>query len=152
MKNYTIIISLSALILFEGCHKKTMTQIQNTPTITTPLSSLTKQLIIDPAADMSNSGDAFMIENLGIEGSTLIINVSFSGGCKDHVFDLYFNGMYAKSLPVQATLNLKHTGNGDACRELVSRELKFDISKMKAPGGNTIVVKLADKQVNYTIQ
>jgi hypothetical protein len=109
-----------------------------------------KKLIIAeaPAAESS----PITIDSMRVLGKTLILNVSYSGGCEKHEFDLYFNGMYAKSLPVQANLHLFHNNNGDACRKLEMKELRFDISEMKPPGGNSIILKLAGQQTTYTLK
>jgi hypothetical protein len=87
-----------------------------------------------------------------VNENILSVYVNYSGGCKPHVFDLVSNGMYSKSLPPQISVCLKHANNGDACRKLIMRELKFDISKLKYAGNKTVVVKLGDKEVNYTSQ
>jgi hypothetical protein len=139
-----LLILLSAIFLFAGCHKRKaeQTTVQN--------DTKNKKLIMAelPATESS----PVTVDSMRVQDQTLILNVSYSGGCEEHSFDLYFNGMYAKSLPVQANLQLYHQGNGDACRKLEMKELKFDISEMKPPGGNSIVLKLAGLQATYNIK
>ena len=68
------------------------------------------------------------IEKVALEGNILTIKVSYSGGCKDHEFELVGNKMITKSLPPKRGIFLYHNGNGDHCREHVTEELQFDIT------------------------
>ena len=155
LKHFTISILLSAT-LFLACHKK---ETNKTTTIATLKSSseskniapIIKDAIVDPETDLMNTGAAYTVDSLRINGDILSIFINYSGGCSEHSFDLYSNGMYAKSLPPQLSLCLRHTNNDDACRELISQELKFNIIKLRYPGKNTVVLKIGDKQrVTYT--
>lgn len=154
-KRFTIIILLSSA-LFSACHKKEMTKTtaipkseqENKNTI-----SVIKDATIDPTVDVLNTGAAYNIDSMKINGDILSLFINYSGGCKEHSFELFSNAMYAKSLPPQLSLCLRHTNNGDSCRELVNQEIKFNVSKLKYPGKNTLILKLGDKQrVTYTIK
>jgi len=94
---------------------------------------------------MTSTGAPYKVDSISIDGDILSVFVNYSGGCKEHTFDLVSNGMYAKSMPPQISVVLKHTNNGDNCRELVMKELKFDVSPLKYKGGNVTVIKLGDK-------
>ena len=161
MQRYFIAISLLSSVLFFACHRTPINKSQATAaTITTNSSSPTaiasssdknadtKKIIVDNNLDIQKLGGvATKIDSLGINGDVLSIFVNYGGGCKEHVFELYSDGTVAKSLPPIATLYLKHINNGDACRKLVMRELKFDISEIKMRG--TLTIKVTDQTIEY---
>ncbi len=151
-KRFTAIILLLFTMLW-ACHKKEMgkTNITSVPKTEVSASDVTiesKKIIIDKMLDVQKlGGSATKIDSLGINGNILSIFVNYGGGCKEHIFELYFDGTYAKSIPSMAFLYLKHINNNDACRKLVMRELKFDISAIKLKGSLTI--KVADQSIIY---
>lgn len=149
-KYFTIIILLSA-VLFLACHKKGMTGSKTTAPISKTSnngSSEIKNVIVDSNLDIANIGGASInVDSLAITGDVLSVFVNYSGGCKEHSFDLFSNGMYAKSLPPKLTLFLKHTDNDDGCRSLISQELKFNISAIKYTG--SLSIKVASKFIIY---
>lgn len=77
-----------------------------------------------------------------IEGNILTIVVSYSGGCNEHDFKLYFDGNYMKSLPPKVNFILTHDNKGDACRSIVEKTLKFDISKAQYVGSNEMYISV----------
>jgi hypothetical protein len=82
----------------------------------------------------------FDLLKTSIEGNILTIEVSYSGGCNEHEFQLYFDGNYMKSLPPKANFILTHDNKGDACRSIVNKTLKFDISKAQYAGQKEMMV------------
>jgi len=86
-----------------------------------------------------------------IEGNILTIVVSYSGGCNEHEFQLYFDGSYKKSLPPKANFILTHDNKGDACRSIVEKTLKFDISKSQYVGGKEMMVSVeGSEEMKYS--
>jgi hypothetical protein len=75
--------------------------------------------------------DGASIENVRIVGDLIKLTVSYSGGCRRHVFKLFGSTGFMESLPVQARLFLSHDGNGDMCEALIRDELVFDLSSLK---------------------
>ena len=144
MKKHHLIIIGIAITSFISCQKK----IAKNSDSTTKTNTI-KNVIIDTQTDISNTGANYAIDSLKINGDVLSVFVNYSGGCKTHSFDLVSNGMYAKSLPPQLTLCLRHTANDDNCRKLVMEELKFNIAKAQSPGSKKLLIKLGDKQVMY---
>jgi hypothetical protein len=71
---------------------------------------------------------SFTVKSIKVKGDILNIEVEYSGGCQKHEFELFFNGMYMKSMPPKAGLILVHKNNGDNCRELITETLKFDLT------------------------
>lgn len=154
------IFFLSA-VLFFSCHKKQINQsntisaaVTNEKTDKKPTSiqPVIKNARVSAEADMANTGAMYNVDSMRVNNDTLSVFVNYSGGCKEHSFDLYSNGMFAKSLPPQLSLCLKHTSNEDACRKLIIQELKFNVNNLKYPGKNTVVLKLGNKKVLYATQ
>lgn len=149
-KYFTIIISLS-VVLFLACHKKGMTGSNTIAPISKTSNndqSEIKNVIVDSNLDIANIGGALTnVDSLAISGDVLSVFVEYSGGYKKHSFDLFSNGMYAKSLPPKLTLFLKHTDNDDGCRGLINQELKFNISAIKYT--SSLSIKVANKFIKY---
>lgn len=87
-----------------------------------------KALIQNEAYREINSSPV-TIKSASIKGSILQIDVEYSGGCSDANFELYWDGMLAKSMPPKATFGLVYTTN-DTCRKLTMNTLIFDISSV----------------------
>jgi hypothetical protein len=83
----------------------------------------------------------YRLKKAWIENNKLFLDVSWSGGCKEHSWELIFNGMIAKSLPPQATLYLKHNANGDMCKKLMLDTLCFSLKPMEQ-FGKTIRIRI----------
>ncbi|MES2284928.1 MAG: hypothetical protein V4547_04505 [Bacteroidota bacterium] len=151
MRKYFTIIILLSVTLFQACHKKEMAGSKTIAPVNTPsptASSEIKNVIVDSDLDIATIGGALTnIDSLAIKGDVLSIFVNYSGGCKDHSFDLYSNGMYAKSLPPKLTLFLKQTDNDDGCRSLINQELKFNISAVKYT--SSLSLKVGSKFIKY---
>ncbi|MCW5206698.1 hypothetical protein VU08_07190 [Desulfobulbus sp. F5] len=74
-------------------------------------------------------GDDFVaIQSAGLKGDKLVIDVIHSGGCRQHTFQLDWDGEFLKSFPAQAVLHLSHNANGDTCKALLRERLQFDLS------------------------
>ena len=154
VRNFLLIVF--AIVLFFACHKKSSNKsqviakeaVKSEPKI----DSTIKNAIIDTQIDMATTGAFYKIDSIKINEDILSVFVNYSGGCKTHSFDLYSNGMYAKSMPPQLSLCLKHNNNGDNCRGLLLQELKFNVSNLKYAGKSTVVLKLADKKVTYLVK
>lgn len=144
-----VLFFLCSLICY-SCHKKVAsTNTSASKTDDKKVETLIKNVIIASDVDLTNTGDLCSVDSIAIKADILSIYINYSGGCKEHTFDLLSNGMYAKSLPVQLALCLKHNGNSDNCRELITKELKFNVSPCKYSGKNTVVLKLKDKKITY---
>ena len=147
MQKKIIISVLFSITLIYACHKKAMNHSsnKNIPTVENKsVSSEIKNVIIDSKINMTDIGASYIIDSTKMNEDILSIFVNYSGGCKTHSFELYSNKAYGKSLPPQVYICLKHTSNGDACRQLIYKELKFNISNLKYPEQNTVIVDLGN--------
>ena len=72
--------------------------------------------------------DPFDLEDIEIAGDTITLNITYSGGCKEHGFSLYMSpAAFLESYLVQANLYLRHNSNGDACEALVNESVSFNL-------------------------
>lgn len=84
------------------------------------------------------------ITEVTVVDNVMKIGVSYSGGCKDHDFDLVGSENIAKSLPAQRGITLVHKMNDDTCRELITETLEFNIEELayKKETGSEIILLL----------
>jgi len=96
------------------------------------------------------------INDVKLNGNTLMMSISYTGGCATHTFDLVGSEMISKSLPPIRSINLIHNANDEACKREMFDTLYFDITNLaykKEPGS---VIKLNlngwKEQLVYTYQ
>ncbi len=83
----------------------------------------------------------YFIDTAFIKNDSLNITIEYTGGCKEHTFDLESNGVLLKSLPPKQPIHLIHRSEIDPCRALINEKLKFDIRRFKGtPSGTTIII------------
>lgn len=73
--------------------------------------------------------DPFWLKGLRNNGTTLVIDVSYSGGCEAHDFELIWPEVITMIYPPRYTVILNHNANGDMCEAYLSDTLLFDLSK-----------------------
>jgi len=78
---------------------------------------------------LSRHSQGYFITGESIRARTLIVDVSYSGGCSEHSFRLYVSSDFMESTPVQTFAFLVHEGD-DACREAISEVLEFDLNPL----------------------
>ncbi len=117
---------------------------------TPPLSDIPKIEKVDSFTAYSPSRNFTIISSQAIE-NILEIEVSYSGGCAEHSFNLYTTGAYMKSLPPKLALLLIHDDGGDACRELKTEKLKFQLNNVQYEGLQTVQLIINNEHtVDYT--
>lgn len=75
--------------------------------------------------------DAYTINAATLEGDTLRVNVSYSGGCETHAFTLVAESRFLESFPVQLRVSIAHNANGDRCEALITEDYHFDLTPLK---------------------
>ncbi len=75
--------------------------------------------------------DRFDLNSITISGDEITLNLSYSGGCEEHEFELFMSpGSFMESNPVQANLFLRHNDKDDACDAYLTTEVTFDLSRV----------------------
>jgi hypothetical protein len=124
---------ISALIIFiVACGN--MNKLSKKDNVTIPGVILTNDF-----SSYSRESSETQITNAIINDSILTLKVNYSGGCKDHEFQLIGSKMIQKSLPPIRNIMLAHNSKSDDCREFIEQELKFNISDFKYPNSDIIL-------------
>lgn len=91
---------------------------------------------IDPQLDPESiRKDRFDFVDASLEGRTLSLTVSVSGGCEDHDYDLVTQGALLLSIPPGANLYLVHEDNDDPCDAIIQQTVSFDITPLVESSG-----------------
>jgi hypothetical protein len=135
----TIVILMSLLML--NCKSRKQTADKEKNKSNQAVSAIT----VHESYSYPKDAAPFEITKASIKGDILTLDVSYSGGCKDHSFSLHGTKMYMKSMPPKLGIFLEHEANGDSCRELKTEQLNFNISEIKYPGTEkdyTIIISI----------
>ena len=99
------------------------------------LVSAASEIVI--SKDKSEYG-GYVLRNIEIEGDVLKLSVSDLGGCWTGNFDFIWDGDYLKSIPPQVNLHLNINEYNDRCKALISKDLEFDLKKLRLDGEKSI--------------
>jgi hypothetical protein len=87
-----------------------------------------RPVVVTDAPPESIQLDPFGLEGIEIMEDEISLQVTYSGGCKDHCFSLFMSpAAFLESSPVQANLYLWHNNNGDACEAFISKNVSFNL-------------------------
>ena len=64
--------------------------------------------------------------SVDLEKGVILLEVSYSGGCKDHEFSLQIGGCL-ESMPAQCSAKLIHKRNGDFCEMYINRTIEISL-------------------------
>lgn len=93
----------------------------------------------------------FQLLDVRVEGDSLRVQVSYGGGCGEHVFELRSAGPTLRSMPPKQPLVVVHRSpGGDPCRALIQEWRSFDIQSFQASPRGLTVLLLDDHTVSYT--
>lgn len=135
MKTSALIL-VACLLAFSACKNRT-------PTTTGPVEKeLTASTCTAVEQGALPKSDNVMSMSAEIKDGCLAITARYGGGCKEHKFRLFWNGMWAESMPPQTGLTLVHHANEDHCRAIKSSETSFDLSKLKYDGVNEVTLNI----------
>ncbi len=133
LKHIFYSVALISLLTVIGCNNENISE-----PITNP-GNVKLNILIDQnkfksmdEARLQGKGvsDPFEIKKVERKADSLYITVSYSGGCKEHSFDIVWNGSILQTYPLQANLLLKHYANEDPCYQKITEILKINIKKL----------------------
>ena len=112
----------------------------------------TKPVRIVRSADMVKKTDPVNIKYAEQNGDYIVFDVSYSGGCAEHFFELVSTGAFSPTYPPEVEISLKHNKNGDACRSIIDTKLYFDLKPLQNPATTQVllVIKNTNKTLEYT--
>ena len=71
----------------------------------------------------------FIVDDSNIEGDSLLIELQYGGGCGPVSAELYTDGLFMESNPVQLNVILAFTDD-DPCEMIVKKKFCFDLSNL----------------------
>lgn len=155
MKNYLILL-LVCTAFIAGCKSKkdsTTAVDQTTEQMAEAQdgkeTQVNSEIVINTDGNIPDSAP-YSILKADVQGDLLKMTVQYSGGCKPHMFTLYTNGMYMKSLPAQISMQLHHESNGDNCRALITENIAINISSIKYGDKGPLIIRLKDFKEGIT--
>lgn len=130
------ILFVLILLAFSSCHRSK--DLNQSPILPEEVSSQIPAVITEMG--FARETDPCRIYSLFVEGTILNIGIEYSGGCKEHAFELYTDGVIMKSLPPKQRFFLKHDSDNDMCKSLVRDTLVFDLNGIRPAGTELVVI------------
>ena len=105
--------------------------------------------VVVAGTDARLGDDDYVLNSATITGDTLTVSVSYSGGCRTHVFTLVIAASFVESSPVRLPAVLRHDANGDTCEAFPTESYAFDLALVRAryravygPGAGRVALQL----------
>jgi hypothetical protein len=138
------LFSLLVIVSSFGCsNKKKISDASNAPANDSVKMVTVIEVIKNSEYTLPENNAAFTVNSHTIKGDILTLNISYSGGCQEHVFKGYFTGMFMKSMPPKANLLIEHNSNEDACREMITKDISFNVSAMRYGTKGPLMIQIA---------
>ena len=118
------------------------------PDTTAPATSQAGRMVV-AGTDAMLGDDDYVLNSATITDDTLTVSVSYSGGCRAHVFTLVIAASFVESSPVRLPAVLRHDANGDTCEAFPTESYAFDLALVRAryravygPGAGSVALQL----------
>ena len=118
------------------------------PDGTAPAPSQAGRVVV-AGTDATFGNDDYVLNSATITGDTLTVSVSYSGGCRAHVFTLVIAASFVDSSPVRLPAELRHDANGDTCEAFPTESYAFDLALVRAryraiygPGAGRVALEI----------
>lgn len=146
----SILFSLVAVLLSCGTKKSLTTE------TSTKQTENINPMITATIGEINVPSDHVSISDIRVQENKLLIDVNYSGGCEEHIFQIVGSPMIAKSLPPIRAVQLVHNANGDKCKMMVMKTLEVDIKALayQQEPGSTIFLTLDGwkERIEYTFE
>jgi hypothetical protein len=76
------------------------------------------------------NSDPFVLDSVIFDCDSINIIVSYSGGCKQHTFEIIWSETLSDTEPPQTGLIILHDANDDACEAYITETLTFSVSDL----------------------
>lgn len=87
--------------------------------------------LIDGQSESLLTKDPLFVSDAVINQNILTLSIGYSGGCREHIVNLYAYTGIMKSNPPQMSLVISHQSNGDNCEAYYSSKIQFDLTSLK---------------------
>lgn len=138
--NLFIAAFFTVALLGLGC-SSTQSTVSTEPKVEKTNSNTLRAIKINPSFNTRIESSPISIESAKISSDTLILQVSYGGGCvEEHGFELISRGEYAESFPEQLRLYFLHDNKNDMCKAIVRKTLYYDLKNIRLNGSKHIVL------------
>ena len=79
----------------------------------------------------SAPSDLFDIESAKVVGDILQLELSYGGGCKDHVFTAFWAPVFLEEEPPSTEILITHDARNDSCEAWISQKLAIDLMPLR---------------------
>lgn len=121
------IVFLLSLITLISCNKDPQDPVDDATFLTVKASSQEYHAL--KSGNSENKSDPFHILDMEIIDDSVHVTVSYSGGCKQHSFEIIWSESFSETVPPGTGIIINHDANGDACKALVTQNLVFSLSQ-----------------------
>lgn len=90
-----------------------------------------QQILLDNSSYETAPRDIVTFNQISLNKDRLTIDLSYGGGCREHIFSLIGSNVFMESNPVRTNVVLSHDANDDPCEVWLKEELYFDLSPLK---------------------
>lgn len=120
-----------ALIAAVGCNDTALEPGQ--PNGSWSLSSIWEGQVVvtENASGPQWPADPVALISATVQGDTLDVWANYGGGCRPQSFLLLSDAAWMESYPVQVGVRVARDAQGDTCKALLSRLLRFDLTPLK---------------------
>lgn len=77
-----------------------------------------------------NTGDSFKINSANRINDILEVNISYGGGCKQHSFEIIWDGIVYTDPPCFMNLLIIHDAKSDTCEALMTETLSINLKEL----------------------
>lgn len=77
-----------------------------------------------------SEGDTFEFKSINRNGDILEVEITYSGGCETHSFEVIWDGIIYTDDPCHANLIIVHDAHGDSCEAAITKTLYIDLKEL----------------------
>ena len=143
-----VVVSGLPILIGSGYYREPTPVSVGRPDGTAPAPSQAGRVVV-AGTDATLGNDDYVLNSATITGDTLTVSVSYSGGCKAHVFTLVIAASFVDSSPVRLPAVLRHDANGDTCEAFPTESYAFDLALVRAryravygPGAGRVALEI----------
>lgn len=154
MKSFLPVFIILSILLIVSCKNQQTAQTSPKEPNTVPTDTLSSdyfqvKVLQDETANLNDETDRFQLVKMEEKNGWLLLEVNYSGGCRDHEFTLIHQGAYKESMPPQLDVLLAHNSNEDRCRAFITQKLAIPLKELKySENGGELILNF--RQLNIS--
>lgn len=118
LMKFSLILLLTAVVLSGSCRSDDENINPHTDNVT---------ILDSPPREES---DPFELTEVSQQGDAVVVVMRYGGGCKEHLFSVYWDGSSANSLPPQISIDLYHDDRGDTCEAYPTDTVRLNLNEV----------------------